>query len=215
MNPSAICRASLCLALLTGALAAAPDAVAATTPEGLLKDLEAAAKAGDVQKYFENFGAGYRKQLIALVAIQDGLAQDCKAFADALTERLGKDEDGTPLPRPASDHPLGQSLVRMKSIELLGQEKRGDKVVLKVRFVYRGEDGKDESKEANLMVVKEGGDWRVVPPANRSPEKLNHALEVLTKQKAALEKVIGQIRDGHFQSRSEAVMALKQALAGG
>jgi hypothetical protein len=180
-------------------------------PEEVLKKVQAAAQSGDVDGFLANLAQEPRKTWLASAAAHDGLTQARKSFEEALDEKFGKDPDYQPW--PVTD--MKRDLARLRKLELLGQEAKGDgKIEIKVRTTYRGPEGADKAEDQTMALVKEGGTWKLVPP-RLDPERVNRVLKTLAQRKAAAEEITRKVRDGTYKDRAEAQFALRRAEKGG
>lgn len=194
--------------LLVAALASSGQAQkskGAATPEEAVQNLVTAARAGDVDAVLNQMTAPAREML----KVFQGQEDVRKAFAAALDQKFGKD----PADRPHRS--LKEQLTTLKTMAIASKTEQGkDRMLLKVKSTTVL-DGKEQTKEENLLAVKEGDTWKLAPlpprlDAVEDPQKLvdkelQQARQFAAHYREGTGKVTREIKEGKYKTRKEAM----------
>jgi hypothetical protein len=180
----------------TPALALEP----ARTPEQLIANLVAAAQAGDGDAVLSNLTVESRRAVIASFVDRAALRAGLTQFRSALDQRFGA--GGELLEPPPRD--LAISIGRVAGAEILSESVVAEGMELQVRTTLRAEDGSDRFREDSLLARQQSGGWRLALGLTTDGG-------VASAQAAAVERVTQAVRDGAYQDRTEAMVALADA----
>jgi hypothetical protein len=183
----------------TFAQASAP----AKTPEELMKNLISSAQQGNTETFLASLTTSSRKAVSDSFARQASVQTAQQAFQQALDEKFGK--GGEVLSAPADD--LKSAISRLTSAELLETKPgSGGTAHLRVKTTVKTANGKTLTKDETLLVKQEGGGWKLVLgfPQRQRPDS-----------RSVLEKLTKEVKDGQLQDRTEAMIALSNALGSG
>jgi hypothetical protein len=205
---------------------------AAAAPEEAVKYYLAAARAGDLNGVLAQRAEpqrGYLKANVEFHKVQQALAR-------ALDDEFGKDKNA-PAPPPAPR----EELKAIKDLRVVSKKPRGkDKVELTL-WQTSGEKGRERIDEFPATAIKEPGGWKLVFPMGQvkrstevtrkgpdgkevevfenvtdeskapTAERMRFFAKTMPKYRAAMEKVVKDIKGGKYTKRSEALRAVGAA----
>src|SRR5438445_1596576 len=130
----------------------------ATTPEEAVKYLAEASRVGDLQAYISCLAEPFRGMRKALVDILD--AQ--KTFFEALDEKFGRTAG------PQVHTAINSMKKTYLQMRIMGEPKVASKkqmedgsLVLEIRALEKGDDGKDTADVEKFTAMKEGTTWKL------------------------------------------------------
>lgn len=188
----------LLLVLASPAHASGP----AGTPEQLVQQMNAAAKAGDANGFLSYLTTDARKAVQDSVASQASLRVAQESFQKALDDRFGK---GAPiLTAPPMD--LKTAISGISSFELLDKKPGpAGTVDLRVRTYLKTPQGKTVVREDTFAAGLENGSWKL---------DLNPGQSLDAKAElAAVNRTAAALGNGEFRDRNSALSGLSQARA--
>jgi hypothetical protein len=196
------------------------DKRAIATPEETVKSLVEASKADDLQAYISCLAEPFRVMRKALVDILD--AQ--KTLFGALDEKFGKTAGLQQLPA-INNMKKTYLQMRIKGEPKVASKKQMDdgSIVLEIRVLEKGDDGKDTADVEKFTAVKEGTTWKLAPwekvkfgtdtKFTQPDAKFDGFLKLLLeRQKKAIVEITQQVKNEKFKSRREVQIALQTAM---
>src|SRR5712692_7033925 len=187
----------------------------AATPEEAIKFLAQASKAGDLQAYISCLAEPFRGMRRALVEVLD--AQ--KGLFEALDEKFGK--TAGPQQHPAINDMKKTYLemsIKGKPEVTSKKEMNGGTVLLEIRVLQKGDDGKDILEMEKFTAMKEGDTWKLAPwekmkfgkdiRFTEPSAKFDGFLKLLLeRQKKVIIEITEQVKNDKFKSRREVQIA--------
>lgn len=176
---------------------------APTDPVQAVNAMLEAARKNDVEAFLSGLTADSRKALVASYAQQDATRQMERDFRDALDKRFGS---GAPILETPPDT-LGTAMARLTTATVVDQKPRSDgSAEVRVDTPVVAEGGERSMRTDTLVVRNEGGSWKLFLGFNTDEADASG-------RKAAAERVIKDVREGKYQDRFSAMLALANALA--
>jgi len=174
----------------------------AETPEQLIANLQQSATKGDVEGVLSGLTAESRKAVEKSYADRASLDQSREEFRKALNDRFGEGQAFLPM----KEDDLKASIGRLLSTEVVSQKEDADgSVEVRVKTSIKNDGDKSETVESTLLVRKEEGEWRLalgLSPNRSDADRIKSAIQLATKD----------VRDGKYQDRLAAMVALDNAL---
>ena len=172
------------------------------TPEQLIAKLQQSASKGDVEGVLSGLTAESRKAVEKSYADREPLDQSREEFRKALNEHFGEGQAFLPV----KEDDLKATIGRLLSTEVVSQKEYADgSVEVQVKTSIKGDGDKSKTVESTLLVRKEEGEWRLalgLSPNRSDADRIKAAIQVATKD----------VRDGKYQDRFTAMVALDNAL---
>ncbi len=199
-----IASATFVLISLAPASATPPNSPA-KTPEQLIGNLLAAAHSGDVDGFLALLTASSRDALTLSMVNQTSVRHAYETFLQALNSRFG---EGTTI---FSDQPedLKTVLSGLLEAQVLSQKAgEHDDVELRVKTTIKTPSGQAAVREETLLAHPEAGGWKL---AGGFP----NGDALVAAELAAAERTTQEVRDGKYQDRQSAMIALANAWTAG
>jgi hypothetical protein len=192
------CLAVLFLSTVSASLACA--GAPATTPEQLIQEMSAAAKAGDTNGFLSYLTDAARNAVNVSIASQASLRAAEESFQKALEDKFGKGNESIVTPQVD----LKTSLMRVKSFELVSKTAGPLGIVyLRVSTSIQMPDGKTVVRQDTFAAGQEGGSWKL---------ELNPARSInASPQETAVTRSMTALQSGEFKDRAAALSGLSQA----
>ncbi len=201
----------------TAEQAAAGKSKPAATPEEALEQFTKAAQAGDADAVLNVFAAQPRKILAFAFDATEMVGKAAQKHYDALDAKFGPDPRGKP-PFDLSNPKKAMVQHLPKKIDVLSKMPMGDdKVELKVKTTVTDPFTKqDTTHEETLPLIKVGGGWKLMLPANEmehvAKKDLDKSQAFAKKMVEALEQAAKDVKAGKYATRDEAEKALNAAM---
>lgn len=189
---------SVLLSILpTSAAFAGPPA---TTPEQLIQEMSAAAKAGDTSGFLSYLTEAARNAVHESISSQVALRIAEESFQKAMEDKFGKGNEQ--VVTPLVD--LKTALTRVTSINLVSKTARPLGIVqLHVSTTIQMPNGKTVVRQDTFTAGQEGGSWKL---------ELNPAQSIDAKaQHGAVTRAMTALQGGQFKDRASALSGLSQA----
>jgi len=187
--------------MVLAAMLAAGPALAVSTPEGLVEELNMAAHAGKEAAFLSALSAGTRRAITQVNAAQSRLSLAERDFYAALKDRFGTAQvrGGTPVARTGLSGLVGVDLVSV-------ERRTPHAALLRLRTVTSGIREHTITKEYAFPAVVENGQWKL----DLAAAELG-VLHTYRRWQAAYERITQQIRAGAFSNQVAATVALVNA----
>jgi hypothetical protein len=189
---------SLLLSILPASAAfAGPPA---TTPEQLIQEMSAAAKAGDTSGFLSYLTEAARNAVHESISSQVSLRIAEESFQKAMEDKFGKGNEQ--IVTPLVD--LKTALMRVTSFSLVSKTVRPLGIVhLRVSTTVQTPDGKTVVRQDTFAAGQEGGSWKLeLNPAQSIDAKAHHS---------AVTRAMTALQSGQFKDRASALSGLSQA----
>jgi hypothetical protein len=195
------CKRAITLSLVLPFLLLVGSAIGepANTPEDLIHELDASAKAKDADRFLSQLTNESHKKVNDWLASQADLQRAQDDFRKALDEKFPESRTK----EASAPQDIKQVLGSITSLELVSQKEGPDGTMeLRVKTTRRTPEGKTVSHEDTFVAQKENGAWKLKidpgPP------------ETIAGQKAALERVTASVRNQEFHDRPTALLELSR-----
>jgi hypothetical protein len=190
--------------ILALAVALVRPAVAASTPNELVQELNRAAQ-GDFDGFIAAMSVDTRHAMADTEAVELKLSDAQKDFALALDRRFGANPLGSGGRVVTTDRKA--LLSRFVNIELIGaEEQSANRVQLHLKTVTRGFRDRIVTEENILPAVNENGEWKLdLTGVARS------IIQTATQRAAIYRQITQDIRSNTYKDRIAALIALTKA----
>jgi hypothetical protein len=193
------------LTVILPLVALASPAIAANTPEALVRELTQAAYNGDEKAFVANLTGDTQRAMAEVDATSSKLVEAKKNFQAALDERFGNSPPGGGQQPGIVDRKT--VLSRLVNIELIGvEQKTPTEAELRLKTISKGSGDQTVTEEDTLPAVKEGDEWKL-----ELADLTRRIIQGLDKGVTAYAQVAAEVRSGAFKDRLSAVLAVLKA----
>jgi len=202
MKHAVRCIAAVAPVIACAAVLAGEGAKAPATPEDAVAELEAATRAGDLDRVLAVFAEPARSTLRSMYAVMARGEAAHRALAQAADARFGKAEDAQlAAPRQYDLSGARADMKQTRSVKIAKREAAGDDVRLELEFA-----APTGPPVGTYIARRQGQGWPLLPRefAEWGPEQAKDAEETaaeFAKHAAAIEQLATDVRAGKYETR--------------
>jgi hypothetical protein len=179
-------------------------AIRVDSPEQLVAEMQKAASRGDVEGYLSRLTSESRKIVETSYSGSEELREAQAKYEKALDQKFGK--GGEWIPDSDSEQDIRDAVARITAVEVVSKTESADgSVVLKIRTTIRTDGDKTEVVEEIVGARRENEEWKL---SLGYPDPGPY----IDRVKSEIERVAGEIREGKYEDRVEAMIALDNAI---